>query len=117
MASSSYNFSPVVIGAPTLTTIVQTVTSNSGDNDIWLDSVNVDSLIGERIFLRGTVTFKNKAESPSYARFMDVGDSAVYQTFTMTSNNESIELEYEDTFEVKIQIAGQVEVGINFKLL
>ena len=117
MASSSYKFLPVVIGPPILTTITQTVSTNSNDNQVWVDSININSVIGDRTFLDGTVTFKNKDNTPSYARFVDVSDSTVYQTFEMTVNNETIELEYEDSLDVKTQVAGHVEVGINFKLL
>ena len=117
MASSSYRFNAVVIGAPILTTITSTVSTDSGLNTNWIDSINIDSAIADKIFLRGTVTFKNKGNDPGYARFTDVGDDTVYQTFNMPTNNASVELDYEDTFPVKIQVAGHLEVSINFKLL
>ncbi len=117
MASSSYKFIPVVVGAPVLTTVTSTVSTDSGLNSTWIDSINIDSAIGEKVFLRGTVTLKNKSANPSYARFTDTGDSTVYQTFNLPTNNASVELDYEDTFPVKIQVAGHVEVSINFKLL
>lgn len=117
MATSSYNFVPVIIGAPVLTTIFQQVSTDSGNNNTYTNGVNINLLIGEKVFLDGAIAFKNLDETASYARIVDVDDGTVYQTFTLPAKAYTATIDYEDLFDVKCLIAGHIETRINFKLL
>ena len=117
MASSSYKFQAVVVGQPILTTVTEQVSTNSGNNSTYTDGINIDALIGTKIFLTGTVSVKNLASTASYARLVDINDGTVYQTFNLPTQGYSVTIDYADTFPVKCSVAGHVEQRIDFKLL
>jgi hypothetical protein len=117
MASSAYKFTPATIGQPILTTFAQSVSTNSGDNTVYIDGANLYALIEPKIYLDGTVGFKNLSETASTVRLIDVNDGTIYQTFNLPVQGSNIEIDFENTFDVKCSVAGHVEQRINFKLL